>query len=168
MGIFRPNKLGYTSEDVEKKSNSYIMTLVEKFVTNITDIVNGFKKDINTAVEVQNNEIDGISERLNQEIVLRDNEDNSLKKDVQDLNSELFNLDGKYKNITDKIIDDLDTERLQREGVNTGQIGDNYIIVTLQTTLFFFYSNAGPVAHILLGASQLVKQGSFATVGITN
>lgn len=129
MGIFRPNKLGYTSDDVEKKSNSYIMTLVEKFVTNITDIVNSFKKDINTAVEVQNNEIDGISERLNQEIVQRDNEDNSLKKDVQDLNSELFNLDGKYENITDKIIDDLDTERLQREGVNTGhdkQISDLY------------------------------------------
>ena len=58
MGIFRPNKLGYTSEDVEKKSNSYIMTLVEKFVTNITDIVNSFKKDINTAVEVQNSRID--------------------------------------------------------------------------------------------------------------
>lgn len=129
MGIFRPNKLGYTSDDEEKKSNSYIMTLVEKFVTNITDIVNGFKNDINTAVEVQNNEIDGISERLNQEIVLRDNEDNSLKKDIQDLNSGLFNLDGKYKNITDKIIDDLDTERLQREGVNTGhdkQISELY------------------------------------------
>ena len=129
MGIFRPNKLGYTSDDEEKKSNSYIMTLVEKFVTNITDIVNSFKTDINTAVEVQNNEIDGISERLNQEIVQRDNEDKGIKKDVQDLNSELFNLDGKYKNITDKIIDDLDTERLQREGANTGhdkQISELY------------------------------------------
>ena len=58
MGVFRPNKLGYTSDDVEKKSNSYIMTLVEKFVTNITDIVNSFKTDINTAVEVQNSRID--------------------------------------------------------------------------------------------------------------
>ena len=96
MGIFRPNKLGYTSDDEEKKSNSYIMTSVEKFVTNITDIVNSFKTDINTAVEVQNNEIDGISERLNQEIVHRDNEDKGIKLDVQDLNSELFYLDGKY------------------------------------------------------------------------
>ena len=58
MGIFRPNKLGYTSDDVEKKSNSHIMSLVDDFTEKINGIVEKFKSDINGAVDEQNNKLD--------------------------------------------------------------------------------------------------------------
>ena len=60
MGIFRPNKLGYTSEDVEKKSNSYIMTVVEKFTYNINKIVEAFKSEVKGVIEQQDSDISDI------------------------------------------------------------------------------------------------------------
>ena len=63
MGIFRPNKLGYTSEDVEKKSNSYIMSLVDDFKEKINGIVEKFKSDINDAVVEQNNKLNSKADK---------------------------------------------------------------------------------------------------------
>ena len=59
-------------------------------------------------------------------------------------------------------------QSVRRQGVNTRQVSDNYIIMTFQAAFFFLYSYAGPVANILVGAGQIIKHCCFAAVRVTN
>lgn len=43
MGIFRPNKLKYNADEVERKSNSYIINFVNKFIDSVTGIMDNFR-----------------------------------------------------------------------------------------------------------------------------
>ena len=43
------------------------------------------------------------------------------------------------------------------QGVNTGQILNDHVFVPLQAAFLFFHRDAGPVAHILVGAGQGVE-----------
>ena len=52
------------------------------------------------------------------------------------------------------------------QGVNTGQVLDDHILVALQLALFLFHRDAGPVAHVLVGAGQGIEQGGLAAVRI--
>ena len=54
------------------------------------------------------------------------------------------------------------------QGINTGQVGNNYIIVTFKAAFFFLYSYAGPVTNILVGTGQIIKHCCFAAVRVTN
>ena len=53
------------------------------------------------------------------------------------------------------------------QGVNTRQVCDGHIAVTLQLTLLLFNRYAGPVTHKLVGSGQRIKQGGFACVRIS-
>ena len=44
-----------------------------------------------------------------------------------------------------------------RKGINTGQILDDHIFVSLQDAVLLFYCNAGPVSHILGTAGEFIK-----------
>ena len=52
------------------------------------------------------------------------------------------------------------------QGVDAGQIGDGYILPALQYALLLLYGDAGPVAHVLIGARQGVEQSGLAGVGV--
>lgn len=113
MGIFRPNKLGYTSEDVEKKSNSYIMTVVERFIENINKTVYTFKTDVDRAIKQQDSDILGISDNvaalsdaLDAEAIERGNADVVLRENINSIN---LNLDD------ERNIRQTADENLQRE-----------------------------------------------------
>lgn len=113
MGIFRPNKLGYTSEDVDKKSNSYIMTVVEKFTYNINKIVEAFKSEVKGVIEQQDSDISDISdnvaalsEALGSEATEREKTDAVLRENINSIN---LNLDD------ERNIRQTADENLQRE-----------------------------------------------------
>ena len=57
-------------------------------------------------------------------------------------------------------------QRVGGQRVDAGQILNDNVLVTLEFAFLFFHSNAGPVAHILVGAGQVVEQGRFAAVRV--
>ena len=59
-------------------------------------------------------------------------------------------------------------QSIRRQGVNTGQVGNNYIIMAFKAAFFFLYSYAGPVTNILVGTGQIIKHCCFAAVRVTN
>ena len=59
-------------------------------------------------------------------------------------------------------------QSVRRQGINTGQVGNNYIIMTFKAAFFFLYSYAGPVTNILVGTCQIIKHCCFAAVRVTN
>ena len=62
--------------------------------------------------------------------------------------------------------DDL-LQRVGRQGVDTGQVLDDDILIALQLAFLLFHGNAGPVANVLVGAGQVIEQGSLAAVRVT-
>ena len=62
--------------------------------------------------------------------------------------------------------DDL-LQRVGRQGVDTGQVLDDDIFIALQLAFLLFHGNAGPVANVLVGAGQVIEQGSLAAVRVT-
>lgn len=56
------------------------------------------------------------------------------------------------------------------EGVNAWQIDDfgGASICEGEVALFFLNRHTGPVANLLMGASEAIKKGRFAAVGIAN
>ena len=52
------------------------------------------------------------------------------------------------------------------QGINAGQVLNDHILVAPQLALLLFNSDAGPVAHVLVGAGQGIEQGGLATVRI--
>ena len=59
-------------------------------------------------------------------------------------------------------------QSVRGQGINTGQVGNNYIIMTFKAAFFFLYSYAGPVTNILVGTGQIIKHCCFAAVRVTN
>ena len=59
-------------------------------------------------------------------------------------------------------------QSVRRQGINTGQVGNNNIIMTFEAAFFFLYSYAGPVTNILVGTGQIIKHCCFAAVRVTN
>ena len=57
-------------------------------------------------------------------------------------------------------------QRVGGQGVNTGQVGNNDVIVPLQLAFLLLHRNAGPVPDELIGAGQGVEQGCLAGVGV--
>ena len=57
-------------------------------------------------------------------------------------------------------------QRVRRQGVNAGQVGDDDVVVLAQAAFLLFYGNAGPVAHKLIGAGQGVEQRGFTAVRV--
>ena len=57
-------------------------------------------------------------------------------------------------------------QSIGRQGVNAGQVLDNHILVALQLALFLFNRDAGPIAHVLIGAGQGIEQGRLTAVRI--
>jgi hypothetical protein len=119
MGIFRPNKLNYTSDDVEEKSNSFIIRLVCEFKSNIENIVSEFKTNINKSVSDFENEINGA-------VLTQNNSISEIRGNVEELSGKIATeqtsredkdseLDAKISNV----VTTLNTEISQREGTNT-------------------------------------------------
>ena len=52
------------------------------------------------------------------------------------------------------------------QGIDTGKVGDDDIVVLLQTAFLLFHRNAGPVADELVGAGEGIEQGCFTTVWV--
>ena len=57
-------------------------------------------------------------------------------------------------------------QRIGREGVDAGQVGQDDLLVDDQLALLLLHRDAGPVADELVGAGQLVEQGRFAAVRV--
>ena len=57
-------------------------------------------------------------------------------------------------------------QRVGGEGIDARQIGEDHVRVSLQLAFLFLHGNAGPVAHVLIGAGQGIKQRGFSAVGI--
>ena len=58
-------------------------------------------------------------------------------------------------------------QRVRRERVDAGQVGDDNTVVLFQLTFFFLDRNAGPVTNKLVGTRQRVEQSSFTAVRVT-
>ncbi len=54
-----------------------------------------------------------------------------------------------------------------RKGINTREIGNGHVAVSLQLAFLLLYGYAWPVTNILIGSGQLIKQCRFSTVWIT-
>ena len=52
------------------------------------------------------------------------------------------------------------------QGVNARQVLNDHVLVTFQPALLLFHRDAGPVAHVLVGAGQIVEQRGLAAVRI--
>ena len=52
------------------------------------------------------------------------------------------------------------------KAVNAGQILNDDVIGALQLAFLLFYRNAGPIAHILIGARQIIEHGGFPAIGV--
>ena len=52
------------------------------------------------------------------------------------------------------------------QGINTGKVHDDYIVMLLQLAFLFLHGDAGPVAHELVGTGQGVEQGRLAAVRV--
>ena len=61
--------------------------------------------------------------------------------------------------------DDL-FQSVRRQGVDTGQVLDDDILLALQLAFLLLDGNAGPVADVLIRAGQIVEQGSLTTVRV--
>ena len=53
-----------------------------------------------------------------------------------------------------------------RQGINARQVLHDDVLVVLQAAVLFLDGDAGPVAHILIGAGQGVEQGGLAAVRV--
>ena len=84
-----------------------------------------------------------------------------------------FNI-GAIHNVQNRIrmlIDQISTgnqflRRIRRQGVDTGQVLNNDIVISLQRTFLLLHRNTGPVTHILIRTGQNVEQCCLAAVGI--
>ena len=52
------------------------------------------------------------------------------------------------------------------QGIDAGQVLDDDFLIALQPSLLLFHRDAGPVAHVLVGAGQGVEQRGLAAVRI--
>ena len=52
------------------------------------------------------------------------------------------------------------------EGVDARQVLDHHVVVAFQAAFLLFHRNAGPVAHILVGAGQVIEQRGLAAVRV--
>ena len=52
------------------------------------------------------------------------------------------------------------------EGVDARQVLDDHILMSLEAALLLFHRDAGPVAHVLIGAGQIIEQGGFSAVRV--
>ena len=57
-------------------------------------------------------------------------------------------------------------QSVRRQGVDTGQVLDDDILLALQLAFLLLDGNAGPVADVLIRAGQIVEQGSLTTVRV--
>ena len=57
-------------------------------------------------------------------------------------------------------------QRVGRQRVDTGQVLDHDVVVTLELALLLLNGNAGPVADILVRTGQAVEQGGFTAVRV--
>ena len=57
-------------------------------------------------------------------------------------------------------------QRVGRQRVDTGQVLDHDVVVTLELALLLLDGNAGPVADILVRTGQAVEQGGFTAVRV--
>ena len=57
-------------------------------------------------------------------------------------------------------------QRVGREGIDAGQVLDDHVVVALEAALLLFHRDAGPVAHVLVGAGQIIEQRSLAAVRV--
>ena len=57
-------------------------------------------------------------------------------------------------------------QRIGRERINARKVLDHHVLVAFQPAFLLFHRNAGPVADILAGPGQRVKQGGFAAVRV--
>ena len=57
-------------------------------------------------------------------------------------------------------------QRVGGQGVNTGKVHDDHVIVLLELTFLLFHGDAGPVADELVRAGQGVKQRRLTAVGV--
>ena len=57
-------------------------------------------------------------------------------------------------------------QRVGREGVDAGQVGQHDLLVDDQLAFLLLHGHAGPVADELVGAGQLVEQGGLAAVRV--
>ena len=57
-------------------------------------------------------------------------------------------------------------QRVGGEGIDAGQVLDDHVLVALQPALLLFHGDAGPVAHVLVGAGQVVEQRGLAAVRV--
>ena len=52
------------------------------------------------------------------------------------------------------------------EGIDAGQVLDDHVLMALQLALLLFHRDAGPVAHVLVGAGQGIEQGGLTAVRV--
>ena len=57
-------------------------------------------------------------------------------------------------------------QRVGRQGVDAGQVLDDHILAALQAALLLFHRDAGPVAHVLVRAGQVIEQRGLAAVRV--
>ena len=57
-------------------------------------------------------------------------------------------------------------QRVGGQGVNTGKVHDDHIIMLFQSALLLFHGDAGPVADKLIRAGQGVEKRRFTAVGV--
>ena len=57
-------------------------------------------------------------------------------------------------------------QRIGGQGVDARQVLDDDLLVALQLALLLFHRDAGPVAHVLVGAGQGIEQGGLTAVRV--
>ena len=69
--------------------------------------------------------------------------------------------------LADQIVtgDDL-LQRVRRQGVDTGKVGDRHTVVLLELAFLLFHGDAGPVANELVRTGQRVEQRRLAAVRV--
>ena len=55
-----------------------------------------------------------------------------------------------------------------REGIDTRQVDNSYILVDAQGTFFFLHGYARKIAHMLITAGQIIKERAFTAVFVAN
>ena len=57
-------------------------------------------------------------------------------------------------------------QSIRRKRINARKILNDYVLVALEAAFLLFHRNTGPIAHVLIGAGQIIEQGGFATVRV--
>ena len=69
--------------------------------------------------------------------------------------------------LTDQVVtgDDF-LQRVRGQGVNTGKVHDDHVIVLFELTFLFLHGDAGPVTNELVRTGQRIKQRRLTAVGV--